>query len=88
MSDPTFSRQFGLAVQADILRQAATDRRRRQARSQQRGDRRAWLVASARRLAGMFRAPAPRRGDRGTLQAGTTNPCPSWSRPTSPVDDR
>ena len=67
MGDPTFSRQFGLAVQADILRQAATDRRRRQARSSRRDERRVWLVAAARRLAGMFRAPAPRRGDRGSI---------------------
>jgi hypothetical protein len=30
MSDPTFSKQFGMSVQADILRQAEQDRRRYQ----------------------------------------------------------
>jgi hypothetical protein len=50
MSDPTFTYQFGAAVQADILRQAAQDRR---------GD--VWAMQreerSSRRGAGRSRAP-------------------------------
>ena len=79
MIDPTFSQQFGMAVQSDILRQAAKDRQRRQARSLRHENRPAWLITSARRLAGMFRASASRRGYLASGQAEATAPCNSWA---------
>ena len=48
--DPTFTRQLAIAVQSDILRQAARDRQRGQAREEG-GERPARLVTPTRRLA-------------------------------------
>jgi hypothetical protein len=69
MSDPTFTQQFGIAVQTDILRQAAVDRQNWLAR--QHGHRRdsTWLFRLKRHLAVAFRlGPAPGR-DRASLPA-------------------
>ena len=51
MGDPTFAHHFSMAVQSDILRQAAQDRRGRQERASREERRPALLMASARRLA-------------------------------------
>lgn len=83
MADPTFTKQFGLAVQADILRQAAIDRQHRQARALQQDDSPAWRVA-ARRLAVMVRAPFSGR----SRQAATAATCRSGRWPANLLDDR
>lgn len=88
MSEPTFSTRFGLAVQEDILRQAAADQQLRQARSLiRRQGRSRWLVAAAGRLAGTFRRRDFRRLYRGPAQAEAAAPCRTWSQPTNLMKD-
>lgn len=84
MADPTFTTQFGLAVQADILRQAAIDRQHRQVRALQQDDSPAWPAVAARRLAGMFRAPF----SGGSRPAATVATCRSGRWPANLLDDR
>src|SRR5437763_5669572 len=80
--DPTFARQLGMAVQSDILRQAARDRQRRQARGEG-GEWLARLVTPTRRLAmAMWR----RITRRGSLWAPRTAAAPRCSR-TNPLED-
>jgi hypothetical protein len=50
--DPTFKAQYGAAVQSDILRQAAADRRGRQAREATEKPRFTRLLSAIRRVAG------------------------------------
>ncbi|MGH2408934.1 MAG: hypothetical protein ACRDGS_01060 [Chloroflexota bacterium] len=54
MIDPTFARQFSLAVQEDILRQAARDRLCHEERAARVGHGTAWLVRTARHLTKML----------------------------------
>ena len=83
--DPTFTRQLAIAVQSDILRQAARDRQRGQAREEG-GERPARLVTPTpptRRLAlAMWRYIACQ----GNLQAPRAAAAPRCTR-TNPVED-
>lgn len=66
MSDPTFSTRYGLAVQAELLRQAAKDQRRHRALSPEHlSHGPAWPLAVARRLAIGFRTLVLRQKQRG-----------------------
>jgi hypothetical protein len=80
--DPTFARQLAMTVQSDILRQAALDRQRRQAREEG-GERPAQLVTPTRRLAmAVWRYIACR----GSLRAPGAVVAPRCSR-TNLVED-
>lgn len=85
MIDPTFTTQFGLAAQRDILRQAAEDRHRQHAWSARYGP--VGLMAAARRLAGAFRQHARGREGREPVPARATQLCHSRAKPAKLLED-